>query len=480
MNQLRIVVMEDGPLQEQDHDATLRHLGLIDARTGLPHRDLLLDRLGQAVASVSRGGAAFALMCIGISVLPGPPGPSRAEPEALRDEFAHQLLAMSRHTDSFALSGPDEFLALIPGNPSVGGLMTMGQKIAAGFAGRLQVHIGVALCPRHAADAGVLLLQACAALEQARGAQVITALYEPRGLGTASRCEPAPEPEDEACTPGFVPVIDLQEGGLLRLQIVAGAGGPCSGSSTDFAPTSIGAPPRQDRSQQQHQLLGLLDRALQAASGWRRQGLKVRLSLPLPGRLLDEPTLAPALLALLDRHRWPAPDLTVEARSAAIMQRGAEVIEALSSAGVPLSIDDEGDGMALHLAMAAPASVAELKFDSTSLGLLRSEAQRIAVVRALVALAQGWQARVVATGVDDLLTRAWLAELGCDAAQGPACGRELPADQVPAWCAGRSGPPGLSTNTDATQAAMPVSAAGSRLAHGQSGAASAAEGSRPR
>lgn len=466
MNQLRIVVMEDGPLQEQDHDATLRHLGLIDARTGLPHRDLLLDRLGQAVASVSRGGAAFALMCIGLSVLPGPPGPGRAEPEALRDEFAHQLLAMSRHTDSFALSGPDEFLALIPGNPSVGGLMAMGQKIAAGFAGRLQVHIGVALCPRHAADAGVLLQQACAALEQARAAQVITALYEPRGLGTAVRGEAAPEPEDAACTPGFVPVIDLQEGGLLRLQIVtAGA----AVTHSDFAPTSIGSPPRQDRSQQVRQLLGTLDRALQAASDWRRQGLKLRLSLPLPGRLLDEPTLAPALLALLDRHRWPAPDLTVEARSAAIMQRGAEVIEALSSAGVPLSIDDEGDGMALHLAMAAPASVAELKFDSTSLGLLRSEAQRIAVVRALVALARGWQARVVATGVDDLLTRAWLAELGCDAAQGPACGRELPADQVPAWCAGRSGPP-----------QAPASAAGSRLAPGQSGATSAAEGSRPR
>ncbi|SIQ90112.1 EAL domain, c-di-GMP-specific phosphodiesterase class I (or its enzymatically inactive variant) [Sphaerotilus natans] len=466
MNQLRIVVMEDGPLQEQDHDATLRHLGLIDARTGLPHRDLLLDRLGQAVASVSRGGAAFALMCIGLSVLPGPPGPSRAEPEALRDEFAHQLLAMSRHTDSFALSGPDEFLALIPGNPSVGGLMAMGQKIAAGFAGRLQVHIGVALCPRHAADAGVLLQQACAALEQARAAQVITALYEPRGLGTAVRGEAAPEPEDAACTPGFVPVIDLQEGGLLRLQIVtAGA----AVTHSDFAPTSIGSPPRQDRSQQVRQLLGTLDRALQAASDWRRQGLKLRLSLPLPGRLLDEPTLAPALLALLDRHRWPAPDLTVEARSAAIMQRGAEVIEVLSNAGVPLSIDDEGDGMALHLAMAAPASVAELKFDSTSLGLLRSEAQRIAVVRALVALARGWQARVVATGVDDLLTRAWLAELGCDAAQGPACGRELPADQVPAWCAGRSGPP-----------QAPASAAGSRLAPGQSGTTSVAERSRPR
>ncbi|NRT55329.1 EAL domain-containing protein [Sphaerotilus uruguayifluvii] len=470
MNQLRIVVMEEGPLQEQDHDATLRQLGLIDPRTGLPHRDLLLDRLGQAAAAVSRGGAAFALMCIGVAVPPGPPGPGRGEPaEALRDEFAHQLLAMSRHTDSFAVSGPDEFLALIPGNPSVAGLMAMGQKIAAGFAGRLQVHIGVALCPRHAADAGVLLQQACAALEQARSAQVITALYEPRGLGTATRCEPPSTGEDDLSAPGFVPVIDLKEGGLLRLQIVTGL----SGGGTDFAPTAIGAGPRGDRCAQLRRLLRMLDRALEAASGWRRQGLPVRLSLPLPGRLLDEPTLAPALLALLDRHRWPAPDLTVEARSAAIMQRGAEVIEALSAAGVPLSIDDEGDGLALHLAMAAPAAVAELKFDAGALGLLRSEAQRAAVVRALVALAQGWQARVVATGVDDLVTRAWLAELGCDAAHGQACGRELPADQVPAWCAGRRGEAGPAAQAGAR------APAGSRLGRGQSGAAALPERSRP-
>ena len=93
--------------------------------------------------------------------------------------------------------------------------------------------------------------------------------------------------------------------------------------------------------------------------------------------------------------------------------------------------------MALHLAMAAPASVAELKFDSTSLGLLRSEAQRIAVVRALVALAQGWQARVVATGVDDLLTRAWLAELGCDAAQGPPADANCPPIRCPGAPAAR-------------------------------------------
>ena len=44
-------------------------------------------------------------------------------------------------------------------------------------------------------------------------------------------------------------------------------------------------------------------------------------SLPLPGRLLDEAPLAPALLALLEQHRWPAADFMVEARSAAKIGR---------------------------------------------------------------------------------------------------------------------------------------------------------------
>lgn len=178
MNQLRIVVMENDPLLAEDHDATMRQLGLIDARTGLPHRDLLLDRLGQATAGVARGGSAFALMYIGTSA--AIPGTSAEAMEATMLQLACQLHRLSRRTDSFSRMGVCDFAALLPGNPSVAGLMAMGQKIAAEFADRIHVHIGVALCPRHASDADTLLLQARTALDQARHAQVVTALFEPR------------------------------------------------------------------------------------------------------------------------------------------------------------------------------------------------------------------------------------------------------------------------------------------------------------
>ncbi len=431
MNQLRIVVMDSNPLLVEDHDTALRQLGLIDPRTGLPHRDLLIDRLGQATAGVARGGSAFALMVLGTAAAPGAAADLPMEP--LLEAFACQLHRLSRRTDSFARLTTDEFAALLPGNPSVAGLMAMGQKIASEFADRLQIHIGVALCPRHASDPDTLLLQARTALAQARATQVVTALYEPR-TGLGANTPQAAAPTEDAAAPLFEPVLDLREGGLARLQITAAT---LSAAPSDFVPTERGAATRTGSRQalQQH-WLDTLEAALRRAAPWRQQGLVQRLSMPLPGRLMAETTLVPALLRRLERHRWPAQHLMIEVQSAAIAQRGGALVDALAGTGVALALDDAQSGLSLHLALAGIESVAELKLDARGLAQLPRPEQRAAVVRAQVALARGWGARVVAAQVDDLATLAWLGELGCDGAQGGACGRPLPAEQVPGWCAG--------------------------------------------
>jgi EAL domain-containing protein (putative c-di-GMP-specific phosphodiesterase class I) len=207
----------------------------------------------------------------------------------------------------------------------------------------------------------------------------------------------------------------------------------------DFSPTDVGKHGQTSRKDLVTHLLALTDTALRQALPWRQQGLLKRLSLPLPGRLLDEPGLAQALLDLLDRHRWPARHFMVEANAAAIAQRGGDVIETLTQAGVALSLHDGGSGLSLHVALAGLDPVSEFRFDVGALSLLPRMEQRAAIVRALATLARGWGARLVADGVDDLGTLAWLGELGCDGAQGNACGKRMPAEQVRAWCAGHRG-----------------------------------------
>ncbi|MFM2055395.1 MAG: hypothetical protein RL456_3432 [Pseudomonadota bacterium] len=441
MQPLRIVVVEDGPLLVDDHDTTLRHMGLIDGRTGLPHRDLLLDRLGQAAAGVARGGSAFALVVIGLGAAEGPGDLDESAVEA----FASRLHSLGRRTDSYARIAPDAFAGLLSGNPSVAGVMAMGQKFAAEFQGRLQVRIGVALCPRHASEPETLLAQARAAMEQARAAQTTTAIYEPRPGAMAHAAQGAghPRPAERPDAPGrllFQPVIDLRGGTLLRLQIVTPR---LAQARADFAPTRHGgAIPPAGRTELADALVGTLDEALRAATAWRQQGRVQRLSLPLPGRLLDAPDLADRLLGTLDRHRWPAAHCLFEAHAAALAQRGGRVAEALIGGGAPLALHDGGSGLSLHLALAGIEPVAEFRIDAAALQTLPRTEQRAGVVRAMLALARGWGARLVAEGVDDLATLAWLGELGCDAAQGLACGRPMPAEQVPPWCDGRQRPAG--------------------------------------
>ena len=358
------------------------------------------------------------------------PGTSAAALEAVMLQFACQLNRLSRRTDSFSRMGSSDFAALLPGNPSVAGLMAMGQKIAAEFSDRILVHIGVALCPRHASDADTLLLQARMALDQARQAQVVTALFEPRSVPTNTRFT---APTESSLRATFQPVMDLRTGGLWRLQISTRGLSP---AQEDFSPTELGSAGQQTRQELFTRLLATTDAALRSALPLRQDGLVKQLALPLPGRLLDHPTLAQALLELLDRHRWPAQHFLVEAQAAAIAQRGGDVLDGLSRAGVSLGLQDGGSGLSLHVALAGLDPVAEFKFDVQSLSLLPRMEQRTAVVRALMALARGWGARVVADGVDDLGTLAWLGELGCDAAQGHASGKSMPAEQVRAWCAG--------------------------------------------
>lgn len=162
----------DALLHETEHD--LRSSYLFDARTGLLHRELFLDRLGQAAAGVQRGGASFAVLVVSADF--GEDGPSAM---ALMETLGQRLVALGRHTDSFTRLDASCHAGLLLGNHSIGGAIAMAQKIVdtvgslaprkgarAGFPARA----GVAMCPQHGSDPRTLLLNAHAAMLHTRGA----------------------------------------------------------------------------------------------------------------------------------------------------------------------------------------------------------------------------------------------------------------------------------------------------------------------
>lgn len=476
-----------------ESEARLRRMGLADRLTGLPSRELLLDRLEQAAAAVMRGGNSFATLMIGFEWPQMEPGRwsavvGSASADALVGTLARRLQRLGRRSDSYARIGGHSFAALLLGNHSVGGAMAMAHKIAEQLARPVMVDgrsldpsvcIGVALCPQHGTDARSVLLHAQAAMEQARHGRSPVAVYDARHHRSshpqAREEATAMAPGDEALAPllaaaierrqiglAFQPVVDLQAGAdgsldwsLRRLEALARWHHPTHGhiAPAVFIPVA-----------EHHALIGqltdsLLEQALTAATPWRQLGLVRSISLNLSAQLLEDTDLPERVQAALTAHQWPGEALLLEVSASALAQTSPQaqgVLARLGRLGVKLVIDDFGSGLGAYLTLAELGTLAELKVDLRSLRQAAASAESVttpgtlgapgtadgtrndrsaAVLKSLITLAKGLGAEVVAKAVEDAGTATWLQQLGCHAAQGHAWSRPLPAEQVRAWCA---------------------------------------------
>lgn len=193
------------PLQREELEALLHHteerlrlLRWSDPRTGLLKHELFLDRLGQAAAGVSRGGASFALLMVGASYTGGRAGSD--EQSVVMHALAQRLGAQGRRSDSYAQFGPGCFVALLMGNSSLTGSVSVAHKLAEALEQPIDdgghrlvpsVSIGVALCPQHGHDAHAVLLGAHAALDQAMRSGRLVAAHTGARRGPGAETRPA-------------------------------------------------------------------------------------------------------------------------------------------------------------------------------------------------------------------------------------------------------------------------------------------------
>ncbi|WP_091947045.1 putative bifunctional diguanylate cyclase/phosphodiesterase [Trujillonella endophytica] len=176
----------------------------------------------------------------------------------------------------------------------------------------------------------------------------------------------------------------------------------------------------------------VLGQAVRQLARWRATVPDLRMSVNLsPSNLLD--TVLPDRLAvLLAEVGVPAEALTLEVTETVLLrdpERSRAVVAALSAHGVEISIDDFGTGYC-SLAYLRDLSVSELKLDRSFTADLLRDPRTEAIVASVVELAHRLDVRVIAEGVEDEVTLARLAELGCDQTQGYLHGRPVPADEL--------------------------------------------------
>lgn len=135
----------------------------------------------------------------------------------------------------------------------------------------------------------------------------------------------------------------------------------------------------------------------------------------------------------LRHHAIAGNRLTVELTESAVVQdpaRAMRVFEGLKGLGATLAMDDFGTGYS-SLAYLQKLPIDVLKIDQSFVKDMLSDADSVAIVRAILSLAEALGMRTTAEGIESAALATTLAALGCHAGQGYHFARPLrPAEAL--------------------------------------------------
>ncbi|WP_086738282.1 EAL domain-containing protein [Erythrobacter colymbi] len=178
--------------------------------------------------------------------------------------------------------------------------------------------------------------------------------------------------------------------------------------------------------------LAVLAQALADAQGWQARGLRIGVAVNISAALLTSETFEARALALVARSGLPQGQVTFEVTESAQFEDTDVAIATLNrfrAAGIRISMDDYGTGQsALNYLKLLPLS--ELKIDRMFVAQAHADKGDAMLVRSTVQLAHELGLKVVAEGIEEGACLEFLAQIGCDYAQGYFVGRPLAADDL--------------------------------------------------
>ncbi|MCC5880837.1 MAG: sensor domain-containing phosphodiesterase [Idiomarina sp.] len=175
----------------------------------------------------------------------------------------------------------------------------------------------------------------------------------------------------------------------------------------------------------------VLHRCIDQIKYWHRQGCPLQVAMNISGNNLNEPGFAKRILLALQAAdvdtRWLELELT-ESAIVSHSKLAMQQLNTLRDAGVSIAIDDFGTGYnTLTYLHDLPAHV--VKIDRAFVRDLDRGTRNQAIVSAMVSMAQQLGYRVVAEGVENEPSCAYLRDIGCDEIQGFWYSKPVPADE---------------------------------------------------
>lgn len=419
------------------------HQVLHDDLTGLPNRQLLADRLTQAIALARRHGHKTGVLVLDVTGF-GEVNDSlgRACGDVLLQQIAAQLVRTLRGVDTVARIGADEFSIVLHGVRDRDDVEIVADNlrralatptVIAGVPLAVELAVGAALWPDHGGSADAVLRCAESAMQRAKRQRGGYRLYASSPTGGVNRMQLLAQLRDglirDELEVHFQPQAALSTGELVGAEaLVRWRRDGRLVPPNEFIPIA-------EHSDVIHQLTRyVLHRAVRQAGAWRDSGLPLRVAVNLSARDLQDTGLPAMVADLLGKAQLDPMWLELEISEHSLMSdvdRARAMLAQFRSMGISLAIDDFGTGTT-SLAHLPHLPIDVLKIDRSFVANLEQHADDL-IVRTTIDLARSLGLRVVAEGVETEQVWRRLAHLGCQMAQGYYLCRPIPAEQLTSW-----------------------------------------------
>jgi diguanylate cyclase (GGDEF)-like protein len=169
---------------------------------------------------------------------------------------------------------------------------------------------------------------------------------------------------------------------------------------------------------------------------WQQSGLNLGIAVNVSGRQFREENLVERFKMILIETGADASTLELELTESSLMESTEPTIDklnALTNLGFKLSIDDFGTGYS-SMSYLKRYPISKLKIDRSFVTDISFDSEDQAIAKAIIALGNSMEMRIIAEGIENEAQLSKLLELGCHQGQGFLVSPAVPPDQVVSLC----------------------------------------------
>lgn len=428
--------------QRKEVEERVQRLAHFDALTGIPNRSLLIDRVGQLLASAQRNKHKVALLFIDLDRFKNINDSMGHEAgDDLLRIIAERLRCLIRTVDTVARMGGDEFVIALSQVDDERAVACIVEAVLATIGMPMTIcnqevtvsaSIGACIFPDDAKDVSEMIRNADAAMYRAKDAGRNTYQFYTRDMNeralerleTETALRHALRKDEFELY--YQPQVSTETGELVGVEALIRWHRPGKGllSPGQFIPIA-----------EERGLIAAignwtLDKAVRQAAAWDAAGLRpVSIAINLSANEFHQPGFVGQIQKTISHYGVKPNRIELEITEGIILRDAdatIDILRRLHEFGVQLSIDDFGTGYSsLNYLRRFP--IDKIKIDQSFVREMLDDQSAAGIVSSIIGLAKGLRLEVIAEGVETAEQLRFLCAAHCDVAQGYLFSRPLTA-----------------------------------------------------